>query len=147
MSTVTKLPPKLEDVPDLEALNARLRDGAGRLDWSAVEVADIESLNALLAGLDLSQHGDALGLPTIPDQLSDAVLAALGLEPDFADWAGTASEEDGAGTDEQASAGQQVLEKPTPVQLRDELERLVVADLLGPAGGDEEEVLEHVLDR
>jgi Helicase conserved C-terminal domain len=30
--------------------------------------------------------------------------------------------------------------RPTPGQLRDELERLVLADLLGPAGGEEEEV-------
>ena len=32
------------------------------------------------------------------------------------------------------------LAPPSPASLRDELERLVVADLLGPAGGSDEEV-------
>lgn len=40
------------------------------------------------------------------------------------------------------------LHVPTPTQLRDELERMVLADLLGPAGGPEEEVDErNVSDR
>ncbi|HZC05679.1 MAG TPA: DISARM system helicase DrmA, partial [Ktedonobacterales bacterium] len=38
---------------------------------------------------------------------------------------------------------QPILQAPSPSQLRDELERMVLADLLGPAGGPEEEVDER----
>jgi hypothetical protein len=40
-----------------------------------------------------------------------------------------------------------VLQVLSPSQLRDELERAVIADLLGPAGGPEEELDENVRDR
>lgn len=34
------------------------------------------------------------------------------------------------------------LKTPTPLQLRDELDKLVRQDLLGPAGGEQEEIVE-----
>lgn len=43
---------------------------------------------------------------------------------------------------------QPTLQPPSPAALRDELEQLVLADLLGLAGGEEEELTDrHVRDR
>src|SRR4051812_8675545 len=49
---------------------------------------------------------------------------------------------------EMPGSAQPILQPPSPHALRDELEALVLADLLGPAGGPEGEVAErHVRDR
>lgn len=124
MNNVIRLPADLRSLARPERLNRELRDGTARLDWSAVREVPSFALALLLKGLDQSNDADVLGLETVPSDLKDAVAAALdGEEP------GTPREP--------------VLVPPSPTGIRDELERIVVADLLGPAGGPEEEVAER----
>ncbi len=70
---------------------------------------------------------EAAGAPAVQEE------AAVGVEQ--AVRVGTV----GGHTDE----GTPILNAPSPARLRDELERMVLADLLGPAGGPEEEVAER----
>jgi len=77
MSEAVRLPATLPGDLDLAALNARLRAGSAALDWSDVTEASGDALAPLLAGLDLSEDADALGLETVPDALTAAVEAAL----------------------------------------------------------------------
>lgn len=76
-----RLPADLASVADLGALNARVRSGAATLDWSAVVSAPQDPLVALLAGLDLVDDADALGLDTVPDALVSVVQAVLSGAP------------------------------------------------------------------
>lgn len=79
--SVERLPADLASVADLGALNARVRSGAATLDWSALASAPREPLVALLAGLDLVDDADALGLDTLPRSLIPAVEAVLAGTP------------------------------------------------------------------
>ena len=74
---VVRLPAKLSELPPLEALNARLRASAVKLDWSDVASATDGALAVLLGGLELDTHADALGIDTVPEALQDRVAAAL----------------------------------------------------------------------
>ena len=47
------------------------------LNWSQVEDAPQAYLAVLLAGLDLVEHSEVLGIETVPDSLSDVVLLTL----------------------------------------------------------------------
>jgi hypothetical protein len=79
---------------------------------------------------------------------SDDTLAELAPEAAVPDLGHDgAAPESGSPDAGNAGAGP-VLRLPSPTELRDELERMVLADLLGPAGGPEEEVDErNVSDR
>src|SRR5260370_4652628 len=58
---------------ELEAINREVHMGAVRLDWSQVQAATGAQLHALLAGLDLVEHSDILGLASVPDALAEAM--------------------------------------------------------------------------
>ncbi len=162
------LPPVLPGELDLQVINRRLRSGEVTLDWSQVKEAPESSLAVLLAGLDLVEHSEILGIETVPDSLSDVVLLTLSgsesqsphrnerkrlvdnsvvpaaWEPEQqADLNGVALVDQ----EEQPRTAQPLPEPPrsilrplSPAALRNELERLVLQDLLGPAGGLEEEI-------
>ncbi len=176
MTEIVKLSIDLNDSPDLARINERLKSGGTELDWSRVRDAPSGALVPLLRGLDLSRDADALGLETIPDELEDAIVAVLeadapatlerdapaGTIPPEVWEAEREPAEDGAretepaeeaSLEDQKNAGdggspKEPLAAPSRHAIRDELERLVVADLLGPAGGAEEEVAErHVTER
>ncbi len=137
---VVKLPANLKSLESPEGVNRRLRQGSARLDWSGVREAPDFALALLLGGLDLGDDADALGLQTVPEGIQDAVLAIL---------EGGGNGESAAPKDAEAPEGGgektrvPVLAPPSASAIRDELERTVAADLLGPAGGPEEEVAER----
>jgi hypothetical protein len=71
---IIHLPPVLPGELNLADINLRLHLGEATLDWSQVQEAPEEQLAVLLAGLDLVEHSDVLGIDTIPDHLSNIVL-------------------------------------------------------------------------
>src|SRR6266566_4477651 len=138
---VINLPSRLADEPDLATINRRLLTGEATLDWSQVKEASLEQLRVLLADLDLVEHSDILGIDSVPGDLAEIVLQAISYnvgeteqeieqdtDPDVTDTAGG------------RPPGSPILQPPSPSAIRDELERLVLLDLLGPAGGPEEEL-------
>ncbi len=181
------LPETLPGTLDLAALNRQLRAGTIRLDWAAVARATPDALRALLAGLDLSDDADLLGLGTVPEPLLDGVSAALdstqhrrgttsrqkreeqaprptpraaalwpqpatqlalpedaaletvnAIEPEPA--TGALGGESKGPIDDAQPPVPPVLPRIAQAALRRQLQALVAADLLGPAGGEEEEV-------
>ncbi len=170
MTEIVKLPVDLNDYPDPTHVNERLKTGAAELDWTRVRDAPASALLPLLSGLDLSRDADALGLESIPEELEDAVVQVLEngardetrtkaqtssvsgapevWEADRQPVEGAVGEEHAAETlteraDDGVDSTEPLLAPPSQHQIRDELERLIVADLLGPAGGPEEEVAER----
>src|SRR6266699_694362 len=164
-----KLPPVLPGDLDLTVINQRLQAGEAKLDWSYVKEAPEDDLAILLSDLDLVEHSEILGIETVPDSLSDVVLRVL-LRPESQSprpserkqptneslspvvW--EPEEQSGVGSamppleevrpqpvaKPPAEPVRPMLQAPSTAALRDELERLVLYDLLGPAGGSEEEV-------
>lgn len=162
MTKIVELPVNLEDCRDPEGINARLRAGTAELDWTKVTEAPVPVLAVLLDGLDLSRDADALGLETIPEELEDDILQALesgGPRPESparsrrpptgeAPQVYTAEREPVEEPEESEPAeevveDERILAAPSQHRIRDELQRLVISDLLGPAGGPEEEVNER----
>ncbi len=126
------LPEDLGQLTGLQGINERLRAGTCRLDWSRVRTVG-DGLSELLSGLDLSDHADLLGLGTVPDHLAEVIEQTMSGKPTV---------------DSGKGEGKPVLKTPSAVELRDELVEMVGRDLLGPAGGPEEEVGEpNVRDR
>ncbi len=152
--SLLKLPADLASLAGTADLNRSLKAAQIELDWSDVTNAPESALRALLDGVSLDQHGDALGLATVPEALQDLILGLCGTPPSDT---GTGGDEDGEevvvppGTDGPGDASVPAPPAATPAQvaaLRDQLTTMVRADLLGPAGGPEEEVAEaHVSDR
>lgn len=71
---VIKLPAQLPGHLDLTAINQQLRAHTAQLDWTAVTSAPESVLQILLAGLDLSNDADILG---IDDALSDTLIGQI----------------------------------------------------------------------
>ncbi len=198
MSNVIHLPARLSRDGDLDIAQANqtLRDGNAGLDWSATRDVEPEALHLLLAGLDLVEDGDLLGIDTIRESLVDRIGDVFDAQREHerkrrsktvrasgatkqpgpnvvpAVWTSPALVEDGAGDSGDNTASDQrgdattsisaavvsppsplspaaipLLAPPSPSAIRDELERLVLADLLGPAGGDDEEIEDRPRDR
>lgn len=120
---IIKLPAVLPGDLDLAAINQQLRDRQIQLDWSEVVSAGVKYLEILLAGLDFSDDADVLGnYDAISDKIMDEMIRSKPTE--------------------------KVLSPVSPYQIRAELETAIVKDLLGPAGGLEEEIEERsVTDR
>ncbi|HYU76977.1 MAG TPA: helicase, partial [Ktedonobacteraceae bacterium] len=166
---VINLPPVLPSDLDLTVVNQLLQAGEATLDWSQVEDASLEHLVVLLSGLDLVEHSEILGIGTIPDELSDVVLRALSRSeskaPHLHEHKGPINKslspivwepeektdldsavppfgdvQQSPVTQPLMEAPHAILQPPSPAALRDELEQLVLQDLLGPAGGPEEEL-------
>jgi len=171
---VVYLPPVLPGELDLADLNRRLCMGGVVLDWSQVAEASRDQLAVLLAGLDLVEHSELLGIDTVPESLAEAVLQAFSKQDDklchspehihsltakptptvwepeqqtdqLVEASGSQTESDTArdgAAQSRPEPVRTVLQPPSPSVLRDELQRLVLQDLLGPAGGPEEELEE-----
>ncbi|MGB8344831.1 MAG: helicase, partial [Ktedonobacteraceae bacterium] len=172
MDTIN-LPATIPGKLDLAELNRRLRQGDIALDWSGVCEASQDQLSTLLDGLDMVEQSEQLGLETVQESLAKAVLQVFTKQsrarrepradqqavPAPAVWlpeAPVAPEQ----VQEQPEVKQEppaktvprqaqpILQAPSPSAIRDELQRLVLLDLLGPAGGPEEELEEgNVRDR
>lgn len=158
---VISLPASLPGLLDLKAVNLALHGGGVTLDWSHVLEASHDSLTLLLAGLDLVEHNDVLGLDTLPSILMNQVQQVLlagnthsqhprshqkpsKIAPQV--WQPEADKQEKQTT---PSAEVQVsisakkvtfLQAPSEAVLRDKLEEMVLLDLLGPAGGPDEEI-------
>lgn len=167
---IIQLPPTLPGELDLQAINRLLHTGEATLNWSQVENASQDHLAVLLASLDLVEHSEILGIETVPDTLSDLILRAFSRSESTphlphehkqpanntvapAAWAPEQQAElhsvTPADQEKQPRTTQplpapspSILQPLSPSALRDELERLVLQDLLGPAGGPEEELAE-----
>lgn len=183
MNIIT-LPQVLPDTLDLPTINRALQNGDTALDWSNVQQAPASAISALLSNLDLVEHGDSIGIATVPDHLAAAVLRVLShpshrphrhdqhspvqLANEAPALIAAEAQVDAdqqhtlippASITEQELSQQSIiqptLEPPrqflpplSPSALRDELQKLVLQDLLGPAGGPEEVLDEaHVYDR
>jgi hypothetical protein len=64
---IINLLPVLPGELDLEAINRSLLSGEATLNWSQVEDAPQVHLTVLLAGMDLVEHGEILGIEMAPD--------------------------------------------------------------------------------
>jgi hypothetical protein len=90
MTEVVVLPENLTDGLDLGELNRGVRQGTVRLDWSGVRFAPRPALEVLLAGCDLVQDSDALGVSTMPSELSAAIIDVIFSVPTDGVGAGSA---------------------------------------------------------
>jgi hypothetical protein len=143
MST-ERLPRVLRNTIDLYELNRRVLDGEVVLDWSAVQSADTDALGALLADIDPRRHAVALGLHTLPEGLESTVAPFLDTPTDPEVPAAAEPERPigEAGTAVADASAPYVLAPKSRHTLRAEFEQAVLRDLLGPAGGAQEEVNE-----
>ena len=175
MKETISLPPELPGGISLPDVNARLRTGDVQLNWSGVTHAPAGALRALLAGMDLVEHADVLGLDTVPDTLSEDVLMVLSeqrvpssdtrpeqnqssTESQVEIWQPSEDESNETQTDwtppeeshreEPSAVKEEILSTLDERDIREELEKRMTLDLLGPAGGPEEEITEaRVSDR
>ena len=161
------LPELLPPGAELAQINRLLHAGTIQLDWSGVAPGVTPAqLATLLDGLDLVDHGDALGAMTVPDALQSALLAyfddvqhATGDTTDTLTQATPAkngapalwlpanevdSVDDEEASEESTEVASGVLRVPSLSEMRAELEEMVVRELLGPVGGEEEEIHERV---
>ncbi len=170
------LPATLPGDRDLAALNRQLHAREAVLDWQAVTAAPPEALATLLAGLDVSNDADVLGI----DSCQPAIVTALqahfatasnpvaqpaparptqAIAP--ATWQPDAAEPSEAAEPEPEPAWElepdpePELPPPTapstlrdraashPYDLRAELQRRLLQDLLGPSDGEREAIAER----
>ena len=165
---IIHLPQQFPGELDLEELNRQLKTGNMHLDWTDVEPGiNIEQLEKLFKGLNLAEHIEFIGSETIPESLMPAILAAFeaagsnenehtGVE-DLSDTSNFQGEtpalwlpaheidsEDGENEEENHPAAplqdSTTLALPSAAAMREELEEMVLRDLLGPAGGPDEEL-------
>jgi hypothetical protein len=146
MST-ERLPRYLRKTIDLYELNRRVLDGEVVLDWSDVQVTDKDALATLLEGVDATRDAVALGLQSLPDGLAKRLAPFVPLPPDLVPGVRTAAEHRPAtgAAPMETTVVPPVLARLSKRALRTELEQAVLRDLLGPAGGPEEEVNESSL--
>jgi hypothetical protein len=162
---IIKLPSIFPGDLDLAQINQQLRDRAAQLDWSAVVSADAKYLAVLLARLDISDDEEVLGSDTLSDTIGDRVIQVLeqaetqpskmpqkkpkpsSVTPQV--WKQDNLTSDRSDIDipepltEEGTSIAPLLEKPSAYEMRDRLEEMIFKDLLGPAGGEEEEIDEN----
>lgn len=176
---IIKLPSVLSEDVDLVSINWQLRSREAQLDWSDVNEFSVESLGALLNGLDLSNDADILG---IENDISEKVANAISKHFEEQEkktkrsqkpkntqqvlpklWSGSKKETSDTEqnlTEESESLpidssileisnelphdilNKSLLNLPPTYNLRAELTQKILDDLLGPAGGPEEEINE-----
>lgn len=169
---VWKLPARFEDLALAEELNASLRLRRGRLDWSAVEHAEDEALQTLVAGLELDEISETLGAETMSSAIADRAVAIFasrsvaapakkkrtrakkkGETPTAGDgpsvWAAPPSDPPAPPPTRPSSVPapppRRLLDAPPPRELRARLEDAVIRDLLGPVGGPNEEIVDRTV--
>ncbi len=164
METI-RLPRRIEDEATCADLNRRVREGSLALDFQEVETADDGALVALFGGITLAAVPDGLDLDGIPASLQDRVeliLRANEVAPTKKQTkkkASKASPAAGAvwrspsdappasvrrpssGPPRRISAPALLAaEIPSAEKIRAEVEEKVLAELLGPAEGEHEEI-------
>ena len=125
------LPSNLPADAELVELNRQLHAGDIQLDWSNVSPAiSPAQLAILLEGLNPVEHAEAIGAVTVPDALLPSIQAS------FLDTHLKTINID--------ATSPAVLHIPSPSELREELEDMIIRELLGPAGGPDEEIHENI---
>ena len=121
---IIQLPAILPGELNLVDINKKLRQHQIILDWSSVISAPESQLEILLEGIDSVEDADWLG---IDGEISDHIAA------DINNYIKTHAK-----TEEQ----QPILSSniPSAYKIREELEIAIINDLLGPAGGENEEL-------
>lgn len=166
MSKMVILPIDLSDLADPIVLNHQVRANEIRLNWSNVTRLDPAVLAVLLHGMTLDGDGEALGIDTVPDDFADQIddvfkaqasSAALddtdgAVPPAPAIWTAplVLPDDPPVETDDEIGVAPEPILRgavPSPDKLRNELAWLVTADLLGPQGGAEEEILDKPSER
>lgn len=159
METI-RLPERIEDLAFCAEINRKVHHDLCVLDWSDVTYVSPAAAAALMRDVDLHELPDAMGADTIPDAVSQTLLNAAPTGRSRKRM-NTAGERKSGGAAEPVvwrppseppplieATATPVLGNVAPAQLRVLLEERVLADLLGPAGGPEEEIHEaNVRDR
>jgi len=210
---IVKLPSVLPGELDLSVVNEELQQGIAQLDWSAVESVSDKYLTVLLAGLDLSNDAEVLGIEgDIADNIAGDIVRFFTQQannkkvkkakkvkntqdPEVQIWSVSSQDDqdieqtntikqdnillstnntnntnniEEKGKDESdisiieatlklpiaqinntlPTETTNILTIPSAYEIRAELEKIVLDDLLGPAGGENEEITElRVSDR
>lgn len=135
---IIQLPAVFPGDLDLAAINQQLKYGTAQLDWSSVLSVKEEYLAILLNGfscLDLDNNVIDSESSTMSDNIAEKVVKCLNNHPII---------------EKMENKDNPSLESKVfnHYQIRAELEKAILNDLLGPAGGDEEEIDEmQVSDR
>ncbi|MEQ9355512.1 MAG: helicase-related protein [Coleofasciculus chthonoplastes F2-STO-03] len=148
------LPPVLPGDLNLSQINQQLRDRTAQLDWSAVVSAPEKQLTVLLAGLDLSDHADEVG---INGAIADNIIAEISR---FFKKQETKTKKKRSPSQPAPQTTPEVWTPvPSPVPpiqvppilgeralgsegIRAEFETAILNDLLGPVNGETEEIEE-----
>lgn len=163
---------ELTDTNLAEALNARLRRDDCALQWEGVIGISNEFADTLTDGLELVDVADALNAAAAPEAVANTLVASFGSPKDkgkgkarrntrrgakpgrwVAPATGDKVDPDNRTDSKHPSTAppprpKPLLEAPPPRALRAMLEDSVIRDLLGPAGGESEEIVdERVFDR
>jgi len=152
MTDFLRLPERVDattvDVPDLIA-RVEARDLV--LDWDDVAEVDNDVCRALLHPFEgrYEQFGDNLGIWSMPDRIQPEIDWVMGIGPD----PGRAERVRASAESRPAESAQPLglptpcktpeLDLQTPAGVRDALHRLVALDLLGPACGPDEELIDQ----
>ncbi len=141
-----RLPSRFVSPGRAEKLNGELRRGSVALDWGQVLDVSDAALEALAAGLDYKVVAPLLGLETARPGIVMKIAVAFEKRPRLSE-----AEGDGDTPPPKAPAvadDLQILSAPSERELREELQEMVIRDLLGPAGEEDEEIDEsRVRDR
>ncbi len=158
-----RLPAHIADAKACSDINRRVAAGTLRLDWADLRTFDRAALVTLLEGMTLDALPDGFNVDSVPETLVDIiqiVLSANAARPKRrparkvkasgeapAVWRSPSeppSVREPAAPRRVSSAPPRppvlAADVPAPARLREELEARVLAELLGPVGGDSEEV-------
>ncbi|MBK04453.1 MAG: helicase [Deltaproteobacteria bacterium] len=169
---IYRLPAEVRGGREWTELNEKLQRLEVQLNWQDVKIATLPALKALLAGLDMVTHSDALNIEVdLPEEIEERITQILEGEtrsgtfeaaspqnvnkvksqrPDV--WKPTAPVEASGPVNPLVDDGQRTgplnVYQSDPQSLREKLHQAVVSDLLGPKDGPTEEVYEsRVRDR
>lgn len=136
------LPPILPGSLDLEAINQQLQNGQARLDWRTVISAPERALALLLKNISPSDR--CLGLEDNgPAEHIISAIARHYQEQPSPEPTPIPTAKTPVKTSKKIPSptpSPTVFKKASPAQLRAQLEAAIVKDLLGPAGGETEEI-------
>jgi hypothetical protein len=160
METV-RLPQRIHDLTRSREINRRVRDGSAQLDWTEVGECDDAPLVALLEGITLAALPDGFNVESVPAAVEgkiQAILSANAARPKKkrssktkapgatpAVWKSPSDLPPASSRPPRAARGAappSVLQGdiPSHAELRAQLEARVLAELLGPVEGEQEEI-------
>ena len=160
---IIKLPSTLpNDLDYLKNINQQLQAGTGKLDWSGVISAPKSVLEILLADIDADSEVLNLDNEGIADHIIDAVndyflylqisksdREEINIEDNIVgnnvnnNVNNIETSQDSIKDKQEIAVNIPLLNKPSPVEIRWELEKMIVKDLLGPVNGEKEEINER----